>query len=70
MNENKVFLATADNGAILDFAKRNGLNTLTLTSAAVWVKDINEAHFCGAQRCSKINTKKNKVRGNWYVPRI
>ena len=61
-------VALSNDDALSAWAERNGY-TVTLTSAAVWFKDAAQAKEAGAVRCARINTKKNRVRGNWYIPR-
>lgn len=64
----KFNFATANDDAIRAFCERNGI-TVTITTACVWFKDIEDAKRYNATRCYRINTKPNKKRGNWYIAR-
>ena len=61
-------MTTATAEQIAEYAERNGLH-VTITTACVWFKDATQAREHGATRCARINTKKNRTRGNWYIPR-
>lgn len=68
---NAIFFATASPAQIEDFCERNGImDDITLTSAGVWVKGAELAHIMGAIPCHRKNTKKNRIRGNFYFPRL
>lgn len=58
----------ADDATIQAWAERNGI-AVTITSACIWFKNAEQAREHGAIRCARINTKKNRTRGNWYMPR-
>lgn len=67
---NRLFLATATDSEISDFITRNALEGIvSFNRANIWIRGYEYGIALGADRCEVINTRKNKVRGNWYIRR-
>ena len=67
---NRLFLATATDSELSEFIERNALEGIvSFNRANIWIRGREYGIALGADICENINTKKNRIRGNWYIRR-
>lgn len=67
---NRLFLATATDSELSEFITRNALEGIvSFNRSNIWIRGREYGIALGADICENINTRKNRVRGNWYIRR-